>query len=144
MSLPYWLSASLTPLPGLLLVYAGLGIPWALVILPRDAWASRSSVIGLAAAFGPLMLTFWMLPLGTSGSLQMEPVLAGVLTLTIVGLVLAWRKRRQPVPVGTNPAALTGLEKLLLALIALALLPRLYSIAWWPFTAYDALWVYGL
>ncbi|MCY4021952.1 MAG: glycosyltransferase family 39 protein [Anaerolineaceae bacterium] len=143
MSLPYWLSASLAPLPGLLLVFAGLGIPWALVILPRDAWASRTSVIALAAAFGPLLLTLWMLPLGMVGSLQMEPVLAGVLTLTIVGLVLAWRKRRQPVPVGTGPAPLTGLEKLLLALIVLSLLPRLYSIAWWPFTAYDALWVYG-
>ena len=143
MSLPYWLSASLTPLPGLLLVYAGLGIPWALVVLPRDAWASRTSVIALAAAFGPLLLTLWMLPLGMAGSLQPEPVLAGVLSLTVPGLVLAWRKGRQPLPVKPGPAALTGLEKLLLALIVLALLPRLYSIAWWPFTAYDALWVYG-
>ncbi len=143
MALPYWLSASLTPLPGLLLVYAGLGIPWALVILPRDAWASRASVIALAAAFGPLLLTLWMLPLGMVGSLQLEPVLAGVLAMTCVGLVLAWRKGRQPVPARAGSAALTGLEKLLLVLIVLALLPRLYSIAWWPFTAYDALWVYG-
>jgi len=99
--------------------------------------------MALAAAFGPLLLTLWMLPLGMAGSLQLEPVLAGVLTLTIVGLVLAWRKRRQPFDAGPGPVALTDLEKLLLALIVLALLPRLYSIAWWPFTAYDALWVYG-
>lgn len=143
MSLPYWLSASLTPLPGLLLVYAGLGIPWALVILPRDAWPSRASVIALAAAIGPLLLTLWMLPLGMAGSLQLEPVFAGVLTMTVVGLALAWRKRREPLSAAPRPAALTGLEKLLLALIVIALLPRLYSIAWWPFTAYDALWVYG-
>ncbi len=143
MSLPYWLSASLAPLPGLLLVYAGLGIPWALVILPRDAWRSRACVMALAAAFGPLLLTLWMLPLGMAGSLQPEPVLVGVLILTIVGLALAWRKRRQPVRASAGPAALTGLEKLLLALMVLALLLRLYSIAWWPFTAYDALWVYG-
>lgn len=143
MSLPYWLSASLTPLPGLLLVHAGLGIPWALVILPRETWPSRASVMALAAATGPLLLTLWMLPLGMAGSLQLEPVFTGVLTLAIVGLALAWRKSRQPLPVGPGPAALTGLEKLLLVLIVLALLPRLYSIAWWPFTAYDALWVYG-
>ena len=143
MSLPYWLSASLTPLPGLLLVYAGLGVPWALVVLPRDSWASRASVMALAAAFGPLLLTLWMLPLGMAGGLQVGPVLAGVLTMTAAGLALAWRKRRQPTPARPAPAALTGLEKLLLALVVLALLPRLYSIAWWPFTAYDALWVYG-
>lgn len=143
MSLPYWLSASLTPLPGLLLVYAGLGVPWALVVLPRDSWASRATVMALAAAIGPLLLTLWMLPLGMAGGLQPGPVLAGVLTMTALGLALAWRKRRQPATDRPGPAALTGLEKLLLALIVLALLPRLYSIAWWPFTAYDALWVYG-
>ena len=70
MSLPAWLSAGLAPLPGLLLVYAGLGIPWALLILPRPAWRSWASVLALAAAIGPLLLTLWMLPLGMAGALQ--------------------------------------------------------------------------
>lgn len=143
MDLPYWLSASLTPLPGLLLVFAGLGIPWALVVLPRAAWSSRASVMALALAVGPLLLTLWLLPLGMAGALRLEPVLAGVFVLLFAGLLLAWRKGRQPAPVASPSTPLSGTEKLLLLLIALALLPRLLSIAWWPFTAYDALWVFG-
>lgn len=143
MELPYWLSASLQPLPALLLVHAGLGIPWALLLLPRDAWASRLSVAGLAGVIGPLLLTLWMLPLGMAGALRLEPTLAGVAALLAVGLLLAWRKARRPAPATPQPPPLTGAEKLLLALIALALLPRILTIAWWPFTAYDALWVFG-
>ncbi len=143
MELPYWLSASLTPLPGLLLVFAGLGIPWALLVLPRAAWSSRASVAALALAFGPLLLTLWLLPLGMAGALRLGPVLAGVFVLLLAGLLLAWRKSRQPAPAASPSPPLTGTEKLLLLLIALALLPRLLSIAYWPFTAYDALWVFG-
>ncbi len=143
MELPYWLNDSLTPLPGLLLVHAGLGIPWALVLLPRAAWGSRASVAALAGAIGPLLLTLWMLPLGVAGRLQLAPVLAGMLVLLAIGLLLAWRKRQRP-PAATAPSPpLSGLEKLLLLLIALALLPRVLSITWWPFTTYDAQWVFG-
>ncbi len=143
MDLPYWLSASLTPLPGLLLVYAGLGIPWALVVLPRSAWPSRASVAGIACATGPLLLTLWMLPLGMAGTLQLEPVLAGVMAMLLSGLLLAWRKGRRPAPASLQAPPLDGMERFLLLLIGLALLPRLLSIAYWPFTAYDALWVFG-
>lgn len=143
MTLPYWLSDSLLPLPGLLLVYVGLGVPWALVVLPRSAWSSRAGVAALAFACGPLLLTLWMLPLGMIGALQPEPVAGGAIVMLVAGWLLAWRKGRQPTADSAAAPPLTGLEKLLLALIALALLPRLYSIAWWPFTAYDALWVYG-
>ncbi len=143
MDLPYWLSDSLTPLPGLLLVYAGLGIPWALVVLPRSAWSSRASVAAIACVAGPLLLTLWMLPLGMAGALQLEPVLAGVVALLLAGLLLAWRKGRRPSPAALQSPPLSGTEKFLLLLIGLALLPRLLSIAYWPFTAYDALWVFG-
>ena len=143
MDLPYWLSASLTPLPGLLLVYAGLGIPWALVVLPRSAWSSRACVATIACATGPLLLTILMLPLGMAGALQLEPVLAGVVALLLAGLLLTWRKSRRPAPAVLHAPPLTGTEKLLLLLIGLGLLPRLLSIASWPFTAYDALWVFG-
>ena len=143
MDLPYWLSDSLTPLPGLLLAYAGLGIPWALVVLPRSAWSSRASVAAIACVAGPLLLTLWMLPLGMAGALQLEPVLAGVVALLLAGLLLAWRKGRRPSPAALQSPPLSGTEKFLLLLIGLALLPRLLSIAYWPFTAYDALWVFG-
>ena len=143
MDLPYWLSASLTPLPGLLLVYAGLGIPWALVVLPRSAWSSRASVAAIACVAGPLLLTLWMLPLGMLGALQLAPVLAGVVAMLLVGFLLAWRKGRRPAPAALQAPPLSGTEKFLLLLIGLALLPRLLSIAYWPFTAYDALWVFG-
>ena len=143
MDLPYWLSASLTPLPGLLLVYAGLGIPWALVVLPRSAWSSRASVAAIACAAGPLLLTLWMLPLGTLGNLQLELVMAGVVALMLTGLLLAWNKGRQPAPAALQAPPPGGTEKFLLLLICLALLPRIVSIAYWPFTAYDAFWVFG-
>ncbi len=143
MDLPYWLSDGLAPLPGLLLVYAGLGIPWALVVLPRSAWSSRASVAAIACAAGPLLLTLWMLPLGMLGALQLEPVLVGVMALLLAGLLLAWRKGRQPAPAALQAPPLDGMEKFLLLLIGLSLLPRLLSIAYWPFTAYDALWVFG-
>ena len=143
MDLPYWPRASLTPLPGLLLLYAGLGIPWALALLPRADWRSRTSVAGLACVIGPLLLTLWMLPLGMAGALRPAPVLAGLVALLLAGVLLAWRASHRPAPATPRPAPLDGLEKLLLLLIALALLPRILAIAYWPFTAYDALWVFG-
>ncbi|MBZ0302113.1 MAG: glycosyltransferase family 39 protein, partial [Anaerolineae bacterium] len=144
------MTATLAAVPALLGVYGGLGLPWALVALPRQDWADRGTVLALGFGFGPLLLTAWMFVLGTIGAasdtplLRLDWILAGVVILALAGATLAWRKSRLPFA-HTEPdnPGLAFDEKLLIGLIAAALLLRLVSIAFWPFTAYDALWVFG-
>jgi 4-amino-4-deoxy-L-arabinose transferase-like glycosyltransferase len=149
MPLPDWLISTLIPLPAFLWVILGVGLPWALVALPRRDWAGRVTVMLLAFAFGPLLLTAWMGLLGILGAvietplLRLDLILAGTVGLALIGAALAWRKRR---PAAAEPPPALPLqfdEKLLIGLIAAALLLRFVSIAFWPFTAYDALWVFG-
>ena len=143
MLLPDWLSATFTPLPALLWVSLGLGLPWALALLPRRDWSRRVTVLCLAFAFGPLLLTAWMFILGTIGPLlRLDLILGGTLMLSLIGVCLAWRKRTLPnIRPERVPLALD--ERLLTILIGVSLVVRGAAIAFWPFTAYDALWVFG-
>jgi hypothetical protein len=175
----YWLNSTLAALPALLWVYIGLGLPWALALLPRKDWRDRALVVCLALAVGPALLTAWMFVLGTVGGahdalLRLDLILAGTVVLAAGGALLAWRKvqnynaRTQdsepeelvhptPTPLHRDGEGEGGLaisaswwfrslaidEKLLVALIAIALALRWLTTAYWPFTAYDELWVYG-
>jgi len=138
-----WLTITLTMLPLLLLVYLGLGLPWALTLLPRRDWADRPLLLCLALAMGPTLLSVWMFMLGSAGPLlRLDLILGGVIVIAMIGTVLAWRKRKnETIQPEKQPLALD--ERLLLVLMALAFLLRIVAIAFWPFTAYDALWVYG-
>ncbi|MGQ9887138.1 MAG: ArnT family glycosyltransferase [Aggregatilineales bacterium] len=148
--MPYWLEATLTATPAFAGVFFGLGLPWALAALPRRQWRDWPAALCLALAFGPALLTAWMFILGTLGAafdaalLRADLVLAGAAGLAVEGWALVWLRRRPP---DDPPRAATQLlawdERLLLALIAVALVVRWLAIAYWPFTAYDALWVYG-
>ena len=40
----YWLQQTLAVLPLVLWVYIALGIPWALLILPRSDWSQKVTV----------------------------------------------------------------------------------------------------
>ncbi|MCB9456613.1 MAG: glycosyltransferase family 39 protein [Anaerolineaceae bacterium] len=161
--MPDWMTATLASIPALLWIYFGLGIPWALAVLPRRDWRNRVLVLALAFALGPALLTAWMFLLGSLETplLRFDLILAGTVVLAITGAALAWH-RKNSLP-GTNPDTEinrdSGLkptastknefsrwgrdEKLLLALIGIALVIRWVVVAYWPFTAYDALWVYG-
>lgn len=141
--MPYWIQASLAATPALAWMFLILGLPWALVILPRPDWRDRALVACLALALGPTLLTAWMLALGIWGAplLRLETILGGTAVLGAAGLALAWRKRRPPAAADVAPLASD--EKLLVGLIAVALVVRWLGTAYWPFTAYDALWVYG-
>lgn len=142
MALPDWLTATLNVMPALLWVYIGLGLPWALLILPRRDWSQPVTVLTLAFAFGPMLLTAWMFILGMTGALRLDATLIGLLVMTLVGLGLVWRKRKNPsLPAEHTPLALD--EKLIIILIGIAVIIRWWGIAFWPFTAYDALWVFG-
>jgi hypothetical protein len=130
------------------MVYIGLGVPWALALLPRRDWRDWPLAICLAFAIGPALLTVWMLLLGITGSaddprLNPGAITAGAVALALAGGLIALWRRRAPADAPAPAAPLAWDEKLLIALVAGATLIRWLVIAYWPFTAYDALWVYG-
>ncbi len=93
-------------------------------------------------------MTGWMLVLGMLGAqtgqslLVPEWLITGSVLIAALGGGIAWRKSR-----GTTAAPPRAPyafdEKLIIAMIAAAVLIRWIHTAFWPFTAYDALWVYG-
>ncbi|MEO8395044.1 MAG: glycosyltransferase family 39 protein, partial [Chloroflexota bacterium] len=148
--MPYWITDSLAGIPAFLWIYAGLGGLWSLAILPRAEWRQRVQVIAVAFALGPMLLTAWMFILGTVGMvgetklLTTPNVLAGTVVLALIGLILVWRKIRPLAPtIVQQPFSLLSDERALIVLVLAALIVRWFVIAYWPFTAYDALWVYG-
>ncbi len=149
MPMPYWIADSLAGIPAFLWIYAGLGGIWALALLPRAEWRLLVQTIVVAFAVGPALLTAWMFMLGSmrqERTLTNESVLLGTVVLAVMGLVVVGIKwRRQPnLPASSERAPTMMLdERLLIVLIAAALVVRWFVIAYWPFTAYDSLWVYG-
>ncbi len=146
--MPYWLTSTLAATPAFLWVFLGLGLPWALAVLPRKDWRDRALVACLSLALGPALLTAWMFALGTLGTasnplLRFDLVFGGTVVLAALGGALAWRRRRASLPPPDARTPLDAIEKLLIALIAAAIVVRWLGIAYWTFTAYDALWVYG-
>lgn len=145
----YWLQQTLAVLPLVLWVYIVLGVPWTLLILPRSDWSQKVTVIALSFAIGPALLTAWMLILGTIGGIQesrllrFDLIMAGTIILVLVGGFLTWRKFKQSEATSTEHHPLAFDEKLLIGLIVIAILTRWIVTAYWSFTAYDALWVYG-
>lgn len=150
--MPYWITSTLAATPALLWMFVGVGLPWALVALPRRDWRDRIMVACLALAFGPALLTAWMFVLGSVQSanlLRLDTVLIGTAVIAVIGWALVWRRRTpppNPLPVnneGERKQFLGFDERLLILLVAAALVIRWIGVAYWPTTAYDALWVYG-
>ena len=143
-----WIEASLPGILPTLWMVLGVGLPWAYAALSRRDWHSRALVGALALAFGPAWMTAWMLILGVVGAqwdlrlLSTEWLLLGSLVIALVGVGFARRKQRgHSAAAARSPLAFD--EKLIIAMIAIAVLVRLIHTAYWPFTVYDALWVYG-
>lgn len=147
--LPYWIQQSLAVLPLALWVYLGLGLPWALALLPRRDWNQRILVVSLGFICGSGLLTALMFILGVIGGARAEAtlhfswILAGTVVLALLGGGLAWRKARTTAPAKTPPQPLAFDERILLGVVLLALSVRWVVVMYWPFTAYDTLWVYG-
>lgn len=148
--MPYWIRETLAGTPAFLWIWLGLGVPWALALLPRRDWKRRAEVGVVALVAGTALLTAWMFALGSVGAglLRFDLVFGGTVAMALVGAGLAWRKWRRSTSdrsddADSSPRRLWLDERLLIALIAVALVVRWIVIAYWPFTAYDALWVYG-
>ena len=145
----YWLQQTLAVLPLVLWIYFALGVPWALFILPRSDWSQKVTVLALSFAIGPALLTAWMLILGTIGGaqetrlLRFDLIMVGTVSLALVGGFFAWRKFKQGETKSIENHPLAFDEKLLIALIVIAIFFRWIVTSYWSFTAYDALWVYG-
>lgn len=145
----YWIDDALRGLLPTLWMTLGLGLPWAYALISSKQWHCRSLVMAVALAIGPAWMTAWMLVLGVIGaSLNQrlfipELIFAGSLVIAVIGLVLAIRKRQhRPQKVDAhNPLAID--EKLIISMIVIAVVIRWIHTAFWSFTAYDALWVYG-
>ncbi len=94
-------------------------------------------------------MTSWMLILGVLGAqagqslLVREWIIVGSLLIAALGSLIAWRKCRGLTAVSTPRAPYAFDEKLIIAMIVAAVVLRWVHTAYWPFTAYDALWVYG-
>jgi hypothetical protein len=167
--MPDWLQASLLALPAILWMIVGLGWPYALVALPRRDWRDGPLVACLSLAFGPALLTAWMLILGTlgqnsgagpgdplnpmqsnahtltGGSTLLQPglILAGTVVIALIGYALVWRKRQITPPTPADRQPLAADERVLILLIGLATLGRWLVTVWLPFGSWDPLWVYG-
>ena len=146
MMLPDWLTVTFTTLPHFLWVYVVVGVPLALLFIPREDWHRRALVLMTAFALGPSLLTAWMLSLGSlpGAFLTRSNTSTGLMLFTVVVWLLAGAKaERTTPPERTLRCPLTPGETILVGVTALAVMVRFVVIAYWPFTAYDALWVYG-
>lgn len=149
MASTYWIEESLAGILPTLWMFLGVGLPWAFALLSRRNWHSKALVAAVALALGPAWTTAWMLALSVAGAplearlLRPEWILPGSAVIAAVGCVVAWRKQHTSLPERAKDAPFEFDEKLIVALIAIAVALRWIHTAFWPFTAYDALWVFG-
>ncbi len=149
MAATYWIEESLAGLLPALWMFLGLGLPWAFAVAPRRYWRARALIGAVALALGPAWMTAWMLVLGLVGAqlqarlLTPEWILPGSVVIAGIGCLAAWRKRANLEPSLPPAPPFAFDEKLIIALIAIAVALRWIHTAFWPFTAYDALWVFG-
>ncbi len=152
--MPDWFQPTVVLLPYAAWCFLGVGLPWALVLLPRADWRDRVSVAAVALALGPLGVTAVLFVLGTWGRITFESTLLGSGALAALGAAWTARRARAPLPESAvappteaaelPPAPLlTPAARGLIAGIALLLAVNVIIAAYWPFIAYDTQWVYG-
>lgn len=141
-----WLKPMILLLPLAAWMFGVVGIPWALALLPRRLWRERVTVIAVGMALGPVGVTAVMFVLGLAGVMTLAAALAGGTLLAAIGAGIAWRRRGEPDDsllwlAQDEPLLLA--DRLLIAGIVVVLLVGVVITAYWPFLAYDSLWVYG-
>jgi hypothetical protein len=145
----YWVQEALSGILPTLWMTFGLGLPWAFAILHTKYWDSRAMIVAVSLAIGPTWMTAWMLVLGIFGAqlnqrlFTAEWILLGSVLIAIVGVGLAAQKRKSYTPKTSQAPPFALDEKLIISMIVLAVVIRWIHTAFWTFTAYDVLWVYG-
>jgi hypothetical protein len=143
---PDWLFPTLALLPATLWLFLGVGLPWALAVLPRSDWRPVQ-VIAVSMALGPALTTTAMFVIGTVGRFSAATVISASILIAATGLVLAVRNRTPRTAIPPQPDAptppLTMIDWALVAVIGVAVLLRTWNTAYWPFATYDEFWVYG-
>jgi hypothetical protein len=139
-----WLTPFFLYFPAYAGFFLGLGVPWSLVLLPRDEWRNTLTVGGLALALGPLFGTTWLFLLGTFGRLYLERALTGLMLIALVGATGAWLRRHTPYRRDISARqSWTLTEKVLLGMVGLAFVVHVWITLFWPFVQYDTLWTFG-
>ncbi len=153
--MPDWLEPTIVLLPYVAWMFLGVGIPWALAVLPRHLWRERVVVLAVGMALGPVLHTAWLFVLGTWFRIALASTLVGSGALAALGAALAARRwivaRRdarpaQPAGAAMLPPAPHPRPRAAIAIvagIALLVLLNVVITAYWPFIAYDTQWVYG-
>ena len=146
--IPDWLLPMIALAPLAAWMFLGVGVPWALALLPRARWHERAIVLAVGMALGPLGYSAVMALLGGAGALRLAPTLAGSALVALAGAAIAlwrWRRGAAGVHVPAKDAArrFGAGEWLLIAAIAVVALATVAVIAYWPFLAYDPQWVYA-
>jgi 4-amino-4-deoxy-L-arabinose transferase-like glycosyltransferase len=165
-----WFISTVNTVPILVLIYIGMGVPLALLALPRQDWGDRPLVVMCGIGFGAALLTAYLFIIGTWGQnsnltsgdplnpmqTQVNRLVGGhafmrdpnlplnILAITVLLWILAIAKR-----INTRHNAvyihrpLASDEKFLIALVVIATALRWVMTAWTAFGWYDELWVYG-
>ncbi len=141
--MPDWLLPTFALAPALLWFFFGVGLPYALIVLPRADWHNRLLVSALSLALSPILSTTVMFLIGTFGRFSTANVLIGTAALCALGVPFALRRAQLPAPEPPRPASLSLIEVALIVAIGVGVALRFWNTAYWPFTTYDALWVYG-
>ena len=124
-----------------------MGLPWSFALLPRSDWRRPVTLVAVSMALGPVLLTLIMFFIGTFGHWDVSLILAISALVAAIGAVIAWRRRGSGVSPTQDevdkPSTLSAIDMALILAIAVAVILRFWNTAYWPFTTYDALWVYG-
>lgn len=145
--MPDWLLPTFLLLPALLWMFGGVGIPWALALLPSADWSRQIEVLTLAIALGAALTTTAMFVIGTIGHFTLLNTLISTGIIAAIGWVLASCNRGSalsPAPKSqTLFKSLTAIDGALIFVIAVAVVLRFWNTAYWPYNTYDEFWVYG-
>ncbi len=140
---PDWLLPAIILLPALLWLFFGVGLPWALAILPRADWRSTGTLAAVAMALGPALMTTVMFVIGTFGQFTVANVLGSSMLIAGIGLALATRNRAREQPSRASQPPITLVDLALILSVVIAVVLRFWNAAFWPYTTYDEFWVYG-
>jgi hypothetical protein len=143
--IPDWLVPMILLAPAMLWMFFGVGLPWALALLPRRDWdwQKPTTLIAVAMALGPMLTTTGMFLIGTFGQFSARNVLGISALIAALGLVLATRNHdRSNAPSIAQPP-MTAVNITLLLVVVIVIVLRFWNAAYWPYTTYDEFWVYG-